>query len=96
MRPTRVVVNRMRPTLRWSEKDVAGMVSGFSRLAGLHFLPEDRDTVDRMLVAGRTLPEVGDSALGRAVGCPRRRDGPPAAGPGAPPSAGGRQAANSR
>ena len=66
--PTRVVVNRMRPTLRWSERDVAGMVSGFSRLAGLHFLPEDRDTVDRMLVAGRTLPEVGDSALGRAVG----------------------------
>jgi MinD-like ATPase involved in chromosome partitioning or flagellar assembly len=64
---TRVVVNRMRPTLGWSEKDVAGMVAGFTRLAGLHFLPEDRDTVDRMLVAGRTLPEAGDSALGRAV-----------------------------
>jgi MinD-like ATPase involved in chromosome partitioning or flagellar assembly len=65
--PARVVVNRMRPTLGWSQKDVAGMVAGFARLAGLHFLPEDRDTVDRMLVAGRTLPELGDSALGRAV-----------------------------
>jgi MinD-like ATPase involved in chromosome partitioning or flagellar assembly len=65
--PVRVVVNRMRPTLGWSPKEVAGMVAGFTRLSGLHFLPEDRDTVDRMLVAGRTLPELGESALGLAV-----------------------------
>jgi MinD-like ATPase involved in chromosome partitioning or flagellar assembly len=65
--PVRVVVNRMRATLGWSEKDIAGMVSGFARLSGLHFLPDDRVTVDRALVAGRTLPEVGDSPLGRAV-----------------------------
>ena len=44
------------------------MVEGFARLAGLHFLPDDRPTVDRALVAGRTLAEVGDSPLGRAVG----------------------------
>jgi MinD-like ATPase involved in chromosome partitioning or flagellar assembly len=66
--PVRVVVNRMRPSLGWSEKDVAGMVEGFTRLAGLHFLPDDRPTVDRALVGGRTLAEVGDSPLGRAVG----------------------------
>lgn len=65
--PVRVVVNRMRPSLGWSEKDVAGMVTGFARIAGLHFLPEDRATVDRALVAGRTLTEIGDSPLGRAV-----------------------------
>ncbi len=65
--PVRVVVNRMRPTLGWSEKDVAGMVAGFTRLTGLHFLPEDRAVVDRALVAGRTVVEVGDSALGRAL-----------------------------
>ncbi|MCW2792437.1 MAG: hypothetical protein JWO76_1535 [Nocardioides sp.] len=65
--PVRVVVNRMRATLGWSEKDIAGMVSGFARLDGLHFLPDDRATLDRALVAGRTLPEVGDSPLGRAV-----------------------------
>ena len=65
--PLRVVVNRMRPSLGWSEKDVAGMVEGFTRLVGLHFLPDDRPTVDRALVAGRTLSEVGDSPLGRAV-----------------------------
>lgn len=63
----RVVVNRMRPTLGWSEKDISGMVSGFARLSGLHFLPDDRGTVDRALVAGRTLPELGDTSLGRAV-----------------------------
>jgi MinD-like ATPase involved in chromosome partitioning or flagellar assembly len=66
--PVRVVVNRMRPTLGWSEKEVTGMVEGFTRLAGLHFLPDDRPTVDRALVAGRTLAEVGESPLGRAVG----------------------------
>ena len=65
--PVRVVVNRMRPTLGWSPKEVAKMVAGFTRLSGLHFLPEDRDTVDRMLVAGRTRPELGESALGLAV-----------------------------
>ena len=40
--PTRVVVNRMRPSLGWSENDIAGMVSGFTRSSDLHFLPEDR------------------------------------------------------
>lgn len=65
--PVRVVVNRMRPSLGWSEKEIAGMVEGFSRVSGLHFLPDDRVAVDRALVAGRTLPEVGDSPLARAL-----------------------------
>jgi MinD-like ATPase involved in chromosome partitioning or flagellar assembly len=66
--PVHVVVNRMRPTLGWSERDITGMVAGFAPTAGVHFLPEDQSTVDRALVAGRTLTELGDSALGRAVG----------------------------
>ena len=65
--PVRVVVNRMRPTLGWSEKDIAGMVEGFTRLTGLHFLPEDRPAVDRALVAGRTVTEAGETALARAI-----------------------------
>jgi len=65
--PVRVVVNRMRPSLGWSETDIAGMVEGFSRTLGLHFLPYDRDAVDRALISGRTLVEAGDSALLRAV-----------------------------
>jgi hypothetical protein len=63
----RVVVNRMRPTLGWSEKDIAGMVEGFTRLRGLHFVPEDRSSVDKALVAGRAVVEVGDSPLGAAL-----------------------------
>jgi hypothetical protein len=43
------------------------MVTGFARVAGLHFLPEDQATVDRALVSGRTLAEVGDSPLARGV-----------------------------
>ena len=65
--PVRVAVNRMRPTLGWSEKDIAGMVEGFARISGLHFLPEDRAGVDRALVGGRSLLEVGETALTRGV-----------------------------
>ncbi|MCF6376751.1 hypothetical protein L2K70_03965 [Nocardioides KLBMP 9356] len=61
--PVRVVVNRMRDSIGWSEKEIAGMVEGFSRVAGLHFLPEDRAGVDRALVSGRPLADAGDSAL---------------------------------
>lgn len=63
----RIVVNRMRPTLGWAEHDVASMLADLVPAAGLHFLPEDRVAVDRALVAGRTLVEGGDSALGRAL-----------------------------
>ena len=66
--PLRVVVNRMRPSLGWSERDIAGMVEGFARTEGLHFLPDDRAAADRALVAGRTLVEIGDTPLLRAVG----------------------------
>ena len=66
--PVRVVVNRMRPTLGWSEREIAGMVEGFSRVLGLHFLPDDRAATDRALVSGRALVEEGDSALLRGYG----------------------------
>jgi len=66
--PLRVVVNRMRPTLGWSERDVAAMVAGFASPVGLHFLPEDRAAVDRALVTGRTLLETdAESPLATAV-----------------------------
>lgn len=63
----RVVVNRMRPTLGWREADVVGMLAGFGRTLGVHFLPDDQPAVDRALVAGRTLLESGESPLTRAV-----------------------------
>jgi MinD-like ATPase involved in chromosome partitioning or flagellar assembly len=65
--PVRVVVNRMRGSIGWSEKDIAGMVEGFSRVAGLHFLPDDPTSTDRALVGGRPLVEVGDSSLMRSL-----------------------------
>jgi MinD-like ATPase involved in chromosome partitioning or flagellar assembly len=65
--PVRVVVNRMRPSLGWSHGDIAGMVEGFSRVLGMHFLPEDRAAVDRALITGRSLVEAGDSDLLAAV-----------------------------
>ncbi len=65
--PVRVVVNRMRPTLGWSERDIVGMVEGFSRLAAVHFLPDDRATADRALVSGTSVADLGETELGRAV-----------------------------
>jgi MinD-like ATPase involved in chromosome partitioning or flagellar assembly len=65
--PVRVVINRMRASLGWSERDIAGMVEGFTRLLGMHFLPEDRAAADRALMAGRTFAEGGESALRRSL-----------------------------
>ncbi|MGZ6803542.1 MAG: AAA family ATPase [Nocardioidaceae bacterium] len=66
--PLRVVVNRMRPSLGWSEREVTGMVEGFAGPVPVHFLPEDRAAADRALMAGRSLVETGESALRAAVG----------------------------
>ncbi|TIC87341.1 chromosome partitioning protein [Nocardioides sp. GY 10113] len=63
----RVVVNRMRPSLGWRERDVAAMLAGFGAERGVHFVPEDQAALDRALVAGRTPVEVGESALTRSV-----------------------------
>ena len=65
--PTHVVVNRMRPTLGWGEKEVRAMVEGFVTPAGMHFLPHDPAAADRALVSGRPLVEVGESALRSAM-----------------------------
>ncbi|MEO5653111.1 MAG: hypothetical protein ABIN79_11865, partial [Marmoricola sp.] len=65
--PVRVVVNRMRDSLGWSRKDVTAMVEGYVRPLGVHYLPEDRSTTDRALVAGRSVIELGDSTLGRGL-----------------------------
>jgi MinD-like ATPase involved in chromosome partitioning or flagellar assembly len=65
--PVTVVVNRMRESLGWSRRDIVGMVEGYIRAAGVHFLPEDRPTTDKALVAGKAIVELGDSALRKAV-----------------------------
>lgn len=65
--PAVVVVNRSRASLGWAERDVRGMVEGFHRHARVCFLPEDRETADRALMAGRSIVELGDSSLRRGV-----------------------------
>ncbi len=65
--PVTVVVNRMRDSLGWSRRDIVGMVEGYVRPVGVHFLPEDRPATDKALVAGKSVVELGDSALRRAL-----------------------------
>ena len=62
-----LVVNRMRPTLGWSEPEVTAMLGGFARTVSVHFLPDDVAAVDQALVTGRTLVEVRESPLARAL-----------------------------
>ena len=65
--PVTVVVNRMRDSLGWSRRDIVGMVEGYTRAAGVHFLPEDRATTDRAMVVGKAVLELGDSPLRRGI-----------------------------
>ena len=63
----RVVVNRTRASLGWRDREIRGMVEGFTRPLDVHFLPDDRAAADRALMAGSTLGETGDSELRTAV-----------------------------
>ncbi len=65
--PLRVVVNRARASLGWGEREVRGMVEGFVTPLAVHFLPDDRRAVDRALMAGAGVREVGDSELAAAL-----------------------------
>jgi hypothetical protein len=61
------VVNRTRPSLGWSDREIRGMVEGFVTPLDVHFLPDDRGAADRALMAGRSLLETGDSGLRTAI-----------------------------
>lgn len=63
----RVVVNRTRASLGWSDREVRAMVEGFVTPLDVHFLPDDRTTADRALMSGHSLAEEGESPLRTAV-----------------------------
>jgi MinD-like ATPase involved in chromosome partitioning or flagellar assembly len=62
-----VVINRMRGSLGWSDRDVAAMVNSAVPGSPVHFLPDDRPAADKALMAGWSLVESGDSALRKAI-----------------------------
>lgn len=63
----RVVVNRVRPSLGWGEREVRAMVEGFVTPAGVYFLPHDLEAADRALMEGRPVTDVDGSPLAKAV-----------------------------
>jgi len=65
--PLQVVVNRMRGSLGWNAADIVGMVEGYARPRGVHLVPDSREQLDRAVAGGRTLVELGDSAVRRAL-----------------------------
>ncbi|WP_235736744.1 hypothetical protein [Nocardioides alcanivorans] len=60
-----VVVNRMRRSLGWEPGQVADLLGRCGPLHGISFLPDDRGTLDRAMVAGRGITELGESDLSR-------------------------------
>jgi Mrp family chromosome partitioning ATPase len=63
-----VVVNRVRPSLGWSEHEVAEMIARATGLGVTATLPDDPAACDRALVTGTTLVECApDSRLLRRV-----------------------------
>ena len=60
-------MNRTRPSLGWTDREIRGMVEGFVTPLDVHFLPDDRPAADRALMAGRSLAESGESALRAAM-----------------------------
>lgn len=64
----RVLVNRCRASLGWKEADLRSLVGDFAATAAsVHLLPDDRGAVDRALVVGKSLVELGDSPLRRGL-----------------------------
>jgi Mrp family chromosome partitioning ATPase len=84
--PVHVVVNRMRPTLGWSEAQVRAMLVDLAHPAAVHVLPDDVGACDRALVTGRHLLDVGDGPLARAVRGLADALAPVPGGPGGPPT----------
>ena len=57
-RPVEVVLNRVRPTLGWPERDIVAMVQGFPGVARVMTVPDDRGGADRALAAGRPITDA--------------------------------------
>lgn len=62
-----VVVNRMRPGVGFSRPQIVEMLGHHVGGAPVHFLPEDRGTADRALLAGRSVVEVSTAPLAAAL-----------------------------
>src|SRR5699024_4172893 len=63
--PPHVVVNRMRRSLGWEPGQVVELLERCGPLHGISLLPEARGTLDRAMVVGRGVAELGESDLSR-------------------------------
>ncbi len=61
--PQVVVLNRMRESLGWSRAELATMVNGYAWHARVEFVRHDLGLLDRAVVTGKSLVELGDSKI---------------------------------
>ncbi len=67
VRPERVVVNRMRSGVGWTEPEVRDLITRVAGRVPVDFLPDDPRSADRAALSGRTVVEIGSSQLAGAV-----------------------------
>ncbi len=65
---TRLVVNRVRPSLGWSDDEILSTVARATGISAVRLLPDDPAACDRALVHGKTLAECApDARLSKAL-----------------------------
>lgn len=65
--PVHVVVNRMRDSLGWRQRDIQDLILTYTEPASIDFVPLDLNNVDKSLVSGQSLVELGNSSIIKAL-----------------------------
>jgi len=65
--PVHVVVNRMRDSLGWRQRDIQDLILTYAEPASIDFVPLDLNNVDKSLVSGQSLVELGNSTIIKAL-----------------------------
>lgn len=65
--PVHVVINKMRDSLGWSKQDLQDLIYTYAEPASIDFVPFDVGAVDKSLVSGQSLVEVGNSSILKAL-----------------------------
>ncbi|HNA98227.1 MAG TPA: hypothetical protein PLO27_02710 [Marmoricola sp.] len=65
--PVHVVINRMRDSLGWKRSDIQDLITTYAEPTTITFVPLDLAGVDRSMVQGKSLVEVGNSPILKAL-----------------------------
>jgi MinD-like ATPase involved in chromosome partitioning or flagellar assembly len=65
--PIHVVVNRMRDSLGWKKQDIQDLILTYASPSSIDFVPFDLSNLDKSLISGKSLVELGSSPILKAL-----------------------------